>query len=158
MTDQLRDIRQVPMEDNDAGAATVGEYLSMLLHDVWKYDEGFNGKRPFGNSGWKHEIFEALAKADEITATEDEDGFFDDYDRLHADALIYHAIELMGQPTQEQPTYEYALRLYGYHFVADPRYTTYEEAMEARERKHRPLQWTVTRREVGTKVWERVQK
>lgn len=36
-------------------ALTVREYLKKLLSKVWSDDECFNGKRPFGNSGWKYE-------------------------------------------------------------------------------------------------------
>jgi len=51
----------VKMGDNDAEAETVGDYLKELLQCVWHDGEGFSGKRPFGNSGWEHEIYQALA-------------------------------------------------------------------------------------------------
>lgn len=41
----------IRMPPNGAGAATVGEYLAKLLAELWLHDEGFSGKRPFGNSG-----------------------------------------------------------------------------------------------------------
>ncbi len=51
-----------PMAQNDAEAATVRDYLKALLRGVWNEGEGFNGKRPFGNSSWEYEVFSALAK------------------------------------------------------------------------------------------------
>lgn len=54
----------VPMQRNDAGAKTIGDYLKALLARVWEEEEGFSGKRPFGNSGWKDEVFQALFDAD----------------------------------------------------------------------------------------------
>lgn len=50
-----------PMGPNDAGAQTVRGYLVELLATVWREEEGFSGKRPFGNSGWQHELCDALA-------------------------------------------------------------------------------------------------
>lgn len=51
------------MAPNDAYAATVREYLVALLAAVWDEGEGFDGKRPFGNSGWEGEVLEALDAA-----------------------------------------------------------------------------------------------
>lgn len=57
------DILKIKMQDNDANARTVGEYLIMLSQKCWQETEGFSGKRPFGNSGWDFEIYQALAAA-----------------------------------------------------------------------------------------------
>lgn len=65
---------KLPMAANDAGAATVGDYLKALLRRLWIEEESFSGKRPFGNSGWKHELYEPLAKAGRVDAEMDEDG------------------------------------------------------------------------------------
>lgn len=54
------DVLALPMPDNDAGAATVREYLQALLLVLWMEEEGFSGKRPFGNSGWQGELENAL--------------------------------------------------------------------------------------------------
>lgn len=59
-------------EGNDAGAATVRDYLIKLLALVWAEDEGFDGKRPFGNSGWTYDLMEALMNAG-IVAKDDDD-------------------------------------------------------------------------------------
>jgi hypothetical protein len=56
-------VLSLPMEDNDAGAATVKEYLVELLAHLWDEGEGFSGKRPFGNSGWEYDLYEALGNA-----------------------------------------------------------------------------------------------
>ena len=32
---------------------TVKDYLKTLLHTLWDEEDGFSGKRPFGNSGWQ---------------------------------------------------------------------------------------------------------
>lgn len=59
--------------DSDAGSnITVREYLQALLTTVWEEKESFSGKRPFGNSGWEHEVFTPLVKAGFISGTFDE--------------------------------------------------------------------------------------
>jgi hypothetical protein len=87
------------MGDNDAHAGTIRDYLVCLLADVWKYGEGFNGKRPFGNSGWEWEIYAALVKAGHITGRFDEDGYIEDADRTTGDALVAAAIQALGNGT-----------------------------------------------------------
>lgn len=58
--------------NSDAGEnITIRDYLRRLLEAVWVEEECFSGKRPFGNSGWKWEVFMALAKAGFVEATFD---------------------------------------------------------------------------------------
>jgi hypothetical protein len=56
-------ILDLEMPENDAGAKTVRQYLVALARQVWFEDEGFSGKRPFGNSGWSHELTNAVVAA-----------------------------------------------------------------------------------------------
>lgn len=65
---QGQEILDIPMKENDAGAETIGEYLTSLLSILWFEKERFSGKRPFGNSGWEDEIYHALAYANAIKA------------------------------------------------------------------------------------------
>ncbi len=83
-----------PMGENDAEAGTVGEYLVKLLRLVWEEEEGFDGKRPFGNSGWKSEVYKALVEANLIKGKMT-DGYLEDYDEAEADKLIDLAIDAM---------------------------------------------------------------
>lgn len=70
-----RQTLNTPMPDNnDAGATTIGHYLSLLLAGVWKHREIFNGKRPFGNSSWEYDIYDALAAAGFVHAPINEHG------------------------------------------------------------------------------------
>lgn len=92
MTDDLTTVLATPMQQNDANAATIADYLRALLADVWKYDEGFNGKRPFGNSGWKCEVYTALVAADIIPGRIDSDGYLDECDDDRGDEIIGRAI------------------------------------------------------------------
>lgn len=49
--------------DSDAGEQiTVRDYLRELLQTLWTKQEGFSGKRPFGNSGWVWELYEPLIR------------------------------------------------------------------------------------------------
>ncbi|WP_025157210.1 hypothetical protein [Leifsonia aquatica] len=55
-------ILDLPMnpDENDANASSIREYLGKLLWTVLYEDEGFSGKRPFGNSGWTGELEDVL--------------------------------------------------------------------------------------------------
>ena len=57
-----KEILELPLnaEENDAGAATVREYLVTLLSVLWDEGESFSGKRPLGNSGWEYELLDPL--------------------------------------------------------------------------------------------------
>jgi hypothetical protein len=53
----------VRLGPNDPDVDTVRDYLKELLYMVLVEEEGFSGKRPFGNSGWQHEFMEPLRDA-----------------------------------------------------------------------------------------------
>lgn len=53
-------ILAIPMRENDAEATNIRGYLVALAEQVWVEGEGFSGKRPFGNSDWHDEVYEAL--------------------------------------------------------------------------------------------------
>jgi len=76
--------------DSDAGDnLTIREYLYRLLIKLWDEGESFNGKRPFGNSGWETCLYKPLVKAGLIGG--DYDAEYDDMynvDDRYADSLI----------------------------------------------------------------------
>lgn len=86
------------VQPNDADATTVRDYLVALVRRVWIEGEGFNGKRPFGNSSWKFEVYASLGRAGVIEATFDEDGYLDEVDKKTGNALVLTAIEQLGMP------------------------------------------------------------
>ncbi len=50
--------------DSDAGdGLTVRQYLHKLMSLLWKEQESFDGKRPFGESAWEFKLYKPLAKA-----------------------------------------------------------------------------------------------
>lgn len=87
-----KNILDLPMDENDAAAKTIRGYLKALLSHLWEAEESFSGKRPFGNSGWQHDVYRALAKGKAIEASLDEDGYLESFDREEADKLIHDAI------------------------------------------------------------------
>lgn len=90
-----QEILALPMEENDAEAATIGQYFTALLHTLFIETEGFSGKRPFGNSGWDTDIDKALIRADAIWGTFDEDGYIEDYDSAAASAIVFDTIAFL---------------------------------------------------------------
>lgn len=88
------DILKVPMKENDANAETIGHYLKTLLIAVLEEQEGFSGKRPFGNSGWFRDLVEPLVLAKKIEGRYDEEfDSIDDFNEDEAVAVLIEAIE-----------------------------------------------------------------
>ncbi len=87
-----KDYANIPMQENDAGAKTVGEYLKLLLLTLWDEEEGFSGKRPFGNSGWQYEVYIALISAKVVDGKLDEYGYVDEIDYHSADSIVREII------------------------------------------------------------------
>lgn len=89
-----KQVLATPMQEgNDAGAETIGDYLVKLLEVLWDQEQGFSGKRPFGNSGWQGDLEEALIRAGHVEGTFDEDGYIESSDSTTADRLIASAIQ-----------------------------------------------------------------
>ena len=86
-------ILDIEMQDNDADAKTIREYLKALLSKLWEEGEAFSGKRPFGNSGWEFPLYTALVKAGVVEGSLDEDGYLYSCDYKGANKLVYKAIE-----------------------------------------------------------------
>lgn len=97
MTEQEQEstpnILDLPMEMNDAGATTIRAYLQALLTKLFQEGECFNGKRPFGNSGWMYDLYKPIIKAGLAEGTFDEDGNVEDCDAESIEEFIFQAIE-----------------------------------------------------------------
>ena len=93
-------VLSLPLDpDNDSGATTVRGYLIKLLETLWREQEGFSGKRPFGNSGWDYDLMIPLVKAGFIRGTFDEDGYVEELDDEAGAAIILAAIKALGVTT-----------------------------------------------------------
>lgn len=103
-------VLDLPMQSNDADAATVREYLAKLAELMWTDGEAADGKRPFGNSGWEPELYAPLVAGGYVQGTLRIDGaytYVDDCDEQRADRLITQAIRAMGQPPVPPGVEEY---------------------------------------------------
>lgn len=89
-------VLDLPMDENDSGQDTIREYLKELLLELWNKDEGFSGKRPFGNSGWKFAVYAALIEGGAIGGTLDEYGAVEEIDSDEADKIIIDAIKVLA--------------------------------------------------------------
>ena len=87
------DVLDLKIESDDHPEdLTIRGYLHLLLTTLWEEGESFNGKRPFGNSGWEYDLYLPLVKADVVNGTLDEDGYLDECDNKSADALVFELI------------------------------------------------------------------
>jgi hypothetical protein len=89
-------VLDLPMGENDAQAATIREYLIALLEALWDEQDGFDGKRPFGNSGWDCDLLVPLIRAGLIDGRLDEDGYIEEIDDNGGEHLIAEAIQALG--------------------------------------------------------------
>lgn len=48
---------------------TIREYFKAMLTHLWDQGESFSGKRPFGNSGWEHDLQSPLVLAGIVPGT-----------------------------------------------------------------------------------------
>jgi hypothetical protein len=87
--------------ENDAGATTFRDYLTKLLTLVWQEEEMFDGKRPFGNSGWKEELYRPMIAAGLAPGELDEDGYAKDVDEDAVDGLVFDCIAALDYRTKD---------------------------------------------------------
>lgn len=59
---------------------TIKDFFKELLKTLFKEQEMFDSKRPFGNSDWDSDLIVCLIKNNIIYGKLDEDGFIEDYD------------------------------------------------------------------------------
>lgn len=85
---------------------TIKDYFHILLRTLWEEEEGFSGKRPFGNSGWKWDVYVVLIRAGVIDGELDEDGLvkaMSDIEMEKAEKLISRLIEhIFAAKTEEK--------------------------------------------------------
>ena len=83
---------------SDAGGdLTCREYLCELLGTLWNKESGFDGKRPFGNSGWQHDMYDALVESKCIKRRRTEYGLVPD--EKAGRKFVFAMIDAMGTPT-----------------------------------------------------------
>ena len=91
---KYKDCLKLPMQENDAGAKTIGEYIKKLLLKLWDEKEEFSVKRPFGNSGWDYELYYALANEGVISSITDKGRFSSSND--NKSIILAKSITLLG--------------------------------------------------------------
>ena len=73
---------------------TLKELLKKITLMVWMDGEGFSGKRPLGQSGWKFDVYKALIENGHIPGKLDKDeGYVEECDCLEADRMVAKLIE-----------------------------------------------------------------
>lgn len=91
-------VLDLPMDDNDSGARTVRGYLTALLETLWREEDSFSGKKPFGNGGWKHDLYLPMIRAGMIRGSLDKYGYITDCDDKAGNRMVLTAIAILGQP------------------------------------------------------------
>lgn len=86
----INDVLAAPV-DCEGAAGTLKDYLRELLATLWREEECFSGKRPFGNSGWQGDVYADLVQAGVLDGEPDEDGY-PEFDYDDGEALVQRAI------------------------------------------------------------------
>lgn len=85
--------------DDIGETLTIREYFHKLLYTLWEEQDGFSGKRPFGNSCWYFPVIYTLIEAGAIegSVTRDEDGYPEDskFNTQEADRFVQGLIAQM---------------------------------------------------------------
>ena len=85
----------------DRPKTTIRWYLQKILSRVWEQKECFDGKRPFGNSGWGHDLYAPLVKAGYVENSVEEDGDLDDASSEAAYEIISNLIDYIFRSTKK---------------------------------------------------------
>ncbi len=72
----------------DLGHCTIRNYLVSLARKCWVKEDSFNGKKPFGNSGWKYDVYNALGHGGFIRVNLDNEGNIYSTDEEAGDLII----------------------------------------------------------------------
>lgn len=67
---------------------TLRQYFYDLMSTLWCEQDGFDGKRPFGNSGWDYEIYKPLVQAGLVKGRIDVDGYIAELDDAEANEFV----------------------------------------------------------------------
>jgi hypothetical protein len=76
--------------------------LYNLLSELWRKEEGFSGKRPFGNSGWKHDLYFPLIKHGVLKGSLEDGKYPDNFDVIEADHIIANLIKIIFYGKKEK--------------------------------------------------------
>ena len=85
-------------DDISSEPITVRQYFLALLRTLWMQEEGFSGKRPFGNSGWQRELYTHLVKEGYLAGEVYEDEgvwYLESYDHREAQKLVLALIDAL---------------------------------------------------------------
>ncbi len=89
-----REILKLKIESFDhPDETTIGDYFRLLLTELWREGECFNGKRPFGNSGWEWDLYKPLVKAGVVKGALDEEGWPEVESRDDANKIVQSLID-----------------------------------------------------------------
>lgn len=74
---------------------SIHDYLIRLLSTLWNEQDGFSGKRPFGNSGWNYDLLACLIAHKIIPGELDDEGYVMEVDEEQGDKIIREYIKTL---------------------------------------------------------------
>lgn len=93
-----KELLNITFESRDLGRTlTLREYFVELLRTLWREDDQFSGKRPFGNSGWQWDVYIGLGKHVPNLVIYDAEGEVEDYDEKECERMIRMALDTLAE-------------------------------------------------------------
>lgn len=87
------EILDLPVTRHDLNASlSMRQYLERLFIKLWEEGDNFNAHRPWGNSGWKWDVYVTLIKHGVIPGKLDDDGYVEEIDEELASAYMVDEI------------------------------------------------------------------
>lgn len=83
------EILELPVMRWDISAElSMREYFERLFIKLWDEADNFSGNRPYGNSGWKWDVYATLIKYKIIEGELDEKGYVKEIDEKAASKFV----------------------------------------------------------------------
>lgn len=71
---------------------SIREFFFILMKLLWIEQDGFDSKRPFGNSSWDVDVIVCLIKNNIIKGRIGEDGYLEEYDNNEVNKVVINQI------------------------------------------------------------------
>jgi hypothetical protein len=83
------EILDLPVRRHDLGATlSMRQFFERLFIKLWDEAENFSGKRPYGNSDWKWDVYVTLIQNGVIEGKLDENGYVEEIDEEKASQFV----------------------------------------------------------------------
>lgn len=99
MDEVLEKVLSTPIKDTYYQGITIRSYLTDLLQALWLEADGFDAKRPLGDSDWQDVVYMELIRSGLVKGSLTIDGCISEINQDEADDLMANVIYFMCSAT-----------------------------------------------------------